>query len=244
MKGRSAIVRASLALALALAAAGCMQDFIERERIPANVRGLAKTDLDHVMDAHLAAATASLQNLMRELYALNPEQLAKRPDATVDSRMALLLPNRQYDDLRFGELNGQRSTAAMQLAFQPRFVGDRVFALMAGLASQMRIAYGDRLEFFAFDRLDAENLRRFNTNLKTVRLSLEHLTDRAGAPLLRHATLRARDESKVQAPSVMQTLERLIGQQEMLVDFASRWQDRAETKALRTFGAIVLLPTP
>ena len=244
MNRTSAAVRTGLALTLALAATGCLQDIIEREDIPENVRGLAKTDLDHALDAHLAATTASLQDLMRELYALNPEHLAKMPDATVEGRTALLLPDRQYDDLRFGELNSHQSTAAMQLAFEPRFIGDRVFALMVGLVSQMRIAYGDRLEFFAFDRLDAENLRRFNTNLQTVRLSLEHLTDKSGAPLLRHATLRSSDASEVQSPSVTQILERIVGQQQVLADFAGQWKSRAETKAMRTFGAIVLLPTP
>ncbi len=243
MMGIPTAARAGLTLMLALAATGCLQDFIEREDIPKNVRGLAKTDLDHALDAHLAAAAQGLQDLLRELYALNPEQLAKMPDATVESRTALLLPDRKYDDLRFGELNSHRSTAAMQLAFEPRFIGDRVFALMVGIVSQMRVAYGDRMEFFAFDRLDAENLRRFNTNLQTVRLSLERLTDQTGAPLLRYATLRT-NEFELQSPSIMQILERIVGQQQVLADFASQWQSRAETTAIRTFSTIVLLPMP
>ena len=148
-----------LTLVLALALTGCKNEFFSTKDIPEEVKGIAKTSVDYALDAHLNATTDGLQALMLELYRLNPEELTKMPDATVEERAALLLPDRLYDELRFGELNSHRGVEAMQLAFEPRFIGDRVFALMVGIVSQMRIAYNDKLEFFALNRLDSQTLR-------------------------------------------------------------------------------------
>ncbi len=235
---------AGLVVALSLGLSGCAQDIIDRESIPENIRNLAKSSLDHALDAHLNATTEHLTLLMRELYALNPEELAKNPDATVERRVALLLPNRVYDDLRFGELDGQRSTAAMTLAFDPNFLGDRVFALMVGIVSQMQIAYGDRAEFFALDFLHAESVKSFSTNLQIIALNLQHQKTADGAPLLRYQTLQPVGKFDLEALSVMQILERTIGSQEILADIAGQREDRGSAAAVRTFGSIVLMPVP
>lgn len=236
--------RVGLTLALALALTGCKPDWFSTRDIPQEVKGIAKTSVDYALDAHLNATAEGLEALMRELYRLNPEELAKSPDSTIDERVALVLPDRVYDELRFGELNSHRGIEAMQLAFEPRFIGDRVFALMVGIVSQMRIAYNDKLEFFAFNRLDSENLENFANNLEIIRVSLKRRTHPDGSPLLNHEGESQVLESGLPTPTAEQTLDRLVGHQRVLVDITGGWRDRAHQVAVRTMGAVIMLPIP
>lgn len=237
-------IRIGLALTLALALAGCKTDLFSTQDIPEEVKGIAKTSVDYALDAHLDATTGGLEELMRELYRLNPGELEKMPAVTVDERVAMVLPDRTYDELRFGELNSHRGTEAMQLAFEPRFIGDRVFALMVGIVSQMRIAYNDKLEFFALNRLDSENLENFANNLEIVRVSLERRTGRDGAPLIQYEGEAELLESGLPKPTPEQILDRLVGHQRVLVSITAGWRDRAHQAAVRTMGAIIMLPVP
>lgn len=237
-------IRVSLALALALALAGCKTGPFSTQDIPEKVKGIAKTSVDYALDAHLNATTEGLEELMRELYRLNPEELEKMPAATVDERVALVLPDRTYDELRFGELDSHRGTEAMQLAFEPRFIGDRVFALMVGIVSQMRIAYNDKLEFFALNRLDSENLENFANNLEIIRVSLERRTEPDGQPIIRHEGEAELLESGLPKSTAKQILDRLVGHQRVLVSITSGWRDRAHQAAVKTMGAVIMLPIP
>ncbi len=233
-----------MALTMALASVGCQNDFLSSQDIPEGVKEMGKTSVDYALDAHLNATTDGLEALMRELYRMNPEELAKVPDATVDDRLTLLLPDRTYDELRFGELNSHRGTEAMQFAFEPRFIGDRVFALMVGLVSQMRVAYNDKLEFFALNRLDPQNIENFADNLEIVRVSLKRRTAADGSPLLLHEGEMPLQESGLPYPSAEQILDQLIGHQRVLVTITNKWRDRANQTAIRAMGAIILLPIP
>ena len=237
-------VNACLVLALALTLTGCQSNLFDTQEIPEGVKGLAKTGVDPALDAHLNATTNGLDALMRELYRLNPQELEKTPGATVGDRVVQLLPGRLYDDLIFAQLAGKRGIDAMQLAFDPEYIGDRVFALMVGLVSQMRIAYNDKLEFFALHRLDATNLENFATNLEIVQFSLTSQTNASGVPLLQHAGEVVTTGTGLPAPSVEQIINRLIGHQQVLVDITSGWRDRAHRDAVRTVGTLVLLPIP
>ncbi len=213
------------------------------QNVPAGIKGFAKSDVDYLLDKHLHNTEDNLLLLMEELYRLNPEQLAKTPDATVAKRTALLLPNRSYDELRFDEINGHRGRGAIRLAFHPRFKGDRVFTLMIGLVSQMRIAYNDQLEFFMFDQVHAKNLSVFRTNLEVVGLSLQRQTGKDGAPLLRFKPQRTTADAKqLQPPGVLQILERTVGQLQVLIDIGD--DERRTTAGATRTATMLLLPLP
>lgn len=240
---RPTAARAALPAAAALLLAGCLGDFLgERDMLPAEVKDLAKSDLDFALDAHLAETRTGLERLMRLLYRLNPEQLARRPGAAAEERVALLLPARKYAEMQFGELGGKRDNDALLLAFEPAFPGDRVFALMTGLASQMRVAYGDQDEFFAPDRLDAANLRNFAANLEIVRRILPERAGVDGTPLLRYEDAAA--GGGAEPADARALLDQAAGHQRVLARIIDGWQARAERRAVQTMGAVILLPVP
>lgn len=240
---RPTAARAALPAAAALLLAGCLGDFLgERDMLPAEVKDLAKSDLDFALDAHLAETRMGLERLMRLLYRLNPEQLARRPGAAAEERVALLLPARRYAEMQFGELGGKRDNDALLLAFEPAFPGDRVFALMTGLVSQMRVAYGDQDEFFAPDRLDAGNLRNFAANLEIVRRILPERAGIDGTPLLRYED--AAGGGGAEPADARALLDQAAGHQRVLARIIDGWQARAERRAVQTMGAVILLPVP
>ena len=231
--------------ALVLLLGGCTEYFND-DLFPQEVRDLAKSDIDFVMEAFLHRTEQDLQQLMRVLYEANPKELARRPDVEIDDRIALLLPRRSYDELQFGELNSHRGVKAMELALEARFVGDRVFALMVGITSQMRVAYGDNSEFFPLDQLDPTNLHNFATNLEILREALARRTHGDGSLLLEGKIPAAEktESATLPAPTVQQLLDNLVGSQRtliLIVNDAQR-QRRISAKAVRTSATVVLLP--
>jgi len=234
----ASLFRNALVLVFVVLAVGC----ISRD-VPEGVKSLAKSDVDYVLDKHLHGTEDLLLALMKELYRLNPEHLAKTPNATVASRTAMLLPNRSYDELRFDEINGHRGSNAIRIALHPRYTGDRVFALMVGLVSQMRVAYNDQLEFFMFDRIQSENLSTFSTNLEVVGLTLKRKRGTDGKLLLRYESDPDPNVRTLQPPNALQILERMVGQLHVLMSIEADKKRRATGSATRT-ATMLLLPLP
>ncbi len=102
------------------------------------LKNLAKSDVDLVADQFIAKTRADVLELTVLLYERNPDQLAKNPGMTVEGRLAQLRVARHK--LQFPELDYKQDIDAMNLAFDPQFHGDRVFALVVGLGSMLREA--------------------------------------------------------------------------------------------------------
>lgn len=131
------------------------------------IKNLAKSDIDMVTDQFIAKTRADVLELTVLLYERNPDQLAKVPGMTVEGRLAQLTVARRK--LQFPELDYKQSIDAMNLAFDPHFQGDRVFALVVGLGSMLREAYSYEPEMFLPDELDAKVLL---TSVQNVELLL------------------------------------------------------------------------
>ena len=111
-----------------------------------NVKQLAKSDIDMMSDIVFIEAREELKGLLVKFYKRNPRQLALVPEMTVEKRLTMIYQN--ADHLQFDELLGRQEVAAMSLAFDPDFNGDRVFALMVGLTGMLRKAYNYDGDFF------------------------------------------------------------------------------------------------
>jgi hypothetical protein len=108
------------------------------------VKNLVKSDVDLVADEFIAETRSSVRLLLVKLYKRNPGELRKNPGMTIEGRLAQL-------KVIFPELGGKRGIDAMNLAFDPTFRGDRVFALVVGLGGMLRVAYAYKNEMFMFD---------------------------------------------------------------------------------------------
>ena len=69
-------------------------------------------------------------------------------------------------DLNFPELEGAREGAAAMLAFNPRYQGDRVLAVMAGLLGMVDAAFEHKADFYVLDDLDEQKLYNCARNIE------------------------------------------------------------------------------
>ncbi len=167
----------SIFLASSLLLAGC--------RNPVDLSGfnpLAKTNADMVADTSLREMNRLIGDLLVKLYKRNPHELDKVPGMSIGQRQDQIFdtPGR----LVFKELNNLQGTAALDLAFNPTYHGDRVFALMTGLMGMVRSAYNWQDEQFLFDFLDEQKLFDSARNIEVLAWRLSNARNSSGALLL------------------------------------------------------------
>ncbi len=69
-------------------------------------------------------------------------------------------------DLNFPELEGAREGTAAMLAFNPRYQGDRVLAVMAGVLGMVDAAFEHKADFYVLDDLDEQKLYNCARNIE------------------------------------------------------------------------------
>ena len=146
------------------------------------LNSLAKTDIDMVADTSLREMNRLIQELMEKLYKRNPRERDKVSGMSIGQRQDQIFdtPGR----LVFSELNNLQGTAALDLAFNPTYQGDRVFALMTGLMGMVRSAYNWQDEQFMFDSLDEQKLFDSARNIEVLTWRLSNARNSSGALLL------------------------------------------------------------
>ncbi len=127
---------------------------------------LAKSDIDRLADIEYSENTESLKRLMLKLYKRNPTEALKSglgmPEQIVEHVFDPAVSHRWH----FDALDGAQGTAAIMLAFNDRYSGDRVLALMVGIQSMLYRAHGLKTRFFLTDRLEPQNLYNAARNIE------------------------------------------------------------------------------
>ena len=143
---------------------------------------LAKTDVDMMADTSLNELNHLMEELLTKLYKRNPHELDKLSGMSVGQRQ-----NQIFDTpgrLVFKELDNKQGTDAMELALNPDYQGDRVFALMTGLMGMVRSAYNWQSEQFILDSLDGQKLFDSARNIEVLAWRLSNARDASGKLLL------------------------------------------------------------
>lgn len=146
------------------------------------VTNLAKTDINQVSEIHMKQSIDLLKTLTRKLYKKNPHELAKNKNQTIESRIEQIF--KCPSDKDFEELDFNRSTQAILLAFEPEFKGDRVFAAMFGMHTMLRMSYNDKCELFLLDFLNEQSLYNSARNIEILVWRLKTRTKENGQPFL------------------------------------------------------------
>jgi len=201
------------------------------------MRNLAKTDIDLVADEFIEESRNEVRELLVKLYKRNPDQLAVNPGMTVEGRLAQFRVAR--GQLDFAELDGLQGIDAMNLTFAPEFRGDRVFALVVGLGSMLRQAYGFKPEMFIHDRLNGAALLTSARNVEILLWKLKHTRKPNGEPYLVTYEYRG----VIDNLSFERLFGKLIVLQEMMARIAGDRGDRAVTRSVHAVSS-VFLPMP
>ena len=201
------------------------------------IKNLAKSDIDLVADEFIAETRSAVRELVVKLYKRNPDQLHKIPGLTVEGRLAQLKVHRH--ELDFPELKGKQGIDAMNLAFDPAFRGDRVFALIVGLGSMLRIAYSYKPEMFIHESLDSKVLLASARNVEVLLWKLKNTRKPNGE----HYLITYEYQGVVDNLSFERLFGKIIMLQEMMARIAGDSDDRAVTGAVRAVSK-VFIPLP
>jgi hypothetical protein len=141
--------------------------------------------------------------------------------------------------LVFAELDNRQGTDALELAFDPKFSGDRVFAVMVGLTGMVRSSYGWQEEQFLFDSLDPQLLFDSARNLEILVWRLSNRRD-TGGELLLLTNSRAGEEENL---SFERLFGKMIAVQDMLAFIVAGKVDRGISRVTQgVLSSAVFLP--
>jgi hypothetical protein len=129
-----------------------------------SARHLMKTDLDRVTEAHQQEIFAGLRALAERLYRRNPRELGKSGQKSIEAGLSRIFD--RHHGWSFEDLNYQRGTQAIQLAFREDYQGDRVLAYIVGLASMIQAAFNNKTEFFVVDDIEPQGLHNAARNIE------------------------------------------------------------------------------
>lgn len=201
-----------------------------------NVRNLAKSDIDMVVDEFIDETRRLNMELMSKLYRRNPDQLARNPGMTIEKRIEQFLNKPKH--LRFEELNKKEELAALELVFDPAFKGDRVFMLAVGLGGMLRKSYGYKDEVFMFDELNAQTLTNSAYNIEVLMWCLKTVKTPEGKPFL----ISSHSNGIADNLSFERLFGRMIGLQRMMATIIGRKTDRAVTTVVHGVVSTVFIP--
>jgi hypothetical protein len=201
------------------------------------IKNLAKSDIDLVTDEFITETRVAVRELVVKLYKRNPSQLQKNPGMTIDGRLAQLRVHRHTLD--FPELNDRQGIDAMNMAFDPAFRGDRVFALVVGLGSMLREAYRYKAEMFLTDQLEPEVLLTSARNVEVLLWKLKNTRRPNGE----HYLITHEYKGVVDNLSFERLFGRIIILQEMMARIAGDADDRTVTGAVHAVSK-VFMPLP
>ena len=201
------------------------------------LKNLVKSDIDLVADQFITKTRSDVRELVIMLYTRNPDQLAKIPGMTIEGRLAQLKVH--IYKLQFAELEYKQDIAAMNLAFDPNYQGDRVFALIVGLGSMLRQAYAYQPEMFLTDQLEAEVLLTSAQNVEMLWWKLKNVRKPNG----QHYIITYEDRGVVDNLSFERLFGEIVVLQEMMAGIVGDSGNRAVTGAVHAISK-VFIPLP
>jgi hypothetical protein len=201
------------------------------------LKNLAKSDIDMVADEFIDESRRLVQDLTVKLYKRNPRELHKNPSMTPEMRLSQL--RSQSGPLNFVELGGRQEVAALELAFDPGYKGDRVFALVVGLGGMLRYAYGYNPELFLFDSLNPDRLLASAHNVEVLLWRLKKTKRQDGS----HFLITHEYQGVTDNLSFERLFGKLILLQEMMARIAGDASHRYVNKAVHTASS-VFIPLP
>ena len=196
---------------------------------------LVKTDINRVAETHQQHVFASLRRLADKLYRRNPAEWRKGGAPSAEAAISRIFDEKHR--WRFAALGHRRDLEAMRIALHPEFRGDRVQALIVGLASMVQSALGDREVFYMLDDLAPQHLYNAARNVEIVAWKLASTRDAAGSLLL-----LSNEIGEVSNLSFEREFGRVIGLLDALADIVEDETERTVTRVVQNLTTAVFLP--
>ncbi len=199
-----------------------------------DVRYFAKTEIDRVVDTNRLEVVAGLRRIAEKLYKRNPREWKKSGQADLNAALDRLFAG----PLNFPELEGRREGAAALLALDPKYQGDRVLGVMAGLLGMVNAAFENKTDFYVLDNLNEQKLYNCARNIEIAIWKMSSTKIPNGEPLLISNEL---DPSHPNL-SFEREFGRVIGLLDLLSKIIADKQGRSITRLSQSIATAVFLP--
>lgn len=201
-----------------------------------NIRDLAKSDVDLVLEMQLNYSLEYLRELMVKLYKRNPKELRKGGWSSRERAVNSVFGRGRAAN--FPALQGKRSVDAMRLAFDENYSGDRVLALMEGLRGMLLDSYNGKREFFLLDELDPQKLYNAARNIEIAAWKLNRDRNEQGELFLIANEL----SGPVQNLSFERLLGKVIAVQDSTARFVAQSTNRRIKNVIQSIASAVFIP--
>ncbi|MEM7255241.1 MAG: hypothetical protein AAF493_27890 [Pseudomonadota bacterium] len=202
---------------------------------PFQVRDLAKSDIDDVVDLHVDEVREQLRSLANRLYKRNPRELNKS-GLSADARLHQLFGFRRPE--RIPAVRQCTGAHCIEQALAPDFAGDRVYAFVFGLTTMLEQAYNHKRSFYMLDDLDPQKLYNSARNIEVAAWKLRSEKDARGEPvLLSHA--RPDEEPHF---GYERLFGKLIAHQDMMARIVAGKTNRTIKGVVMRLAGFVFLP--
>lgn len=200
-----------------------------------DLRQVGKSDIDMLADRNIRANLNDLRRLMAKLYKRNPREWRKTGIAPA-GRLTQLFGGRQTP--RLPELNHQHGLAAMRMAFNPDYPGDRILALIYGLQTMLLAAYNNKTDFYLLDELDPQKLHDSARNVEIAAWKLATGRTPSGDLLILSNAIGP----DVQNLSYERLLSKIIARQDLMSEVVADRTRRTVKSVIQNLASAIFLP--
>lgn len=201
-----------------------------------DIKSIAKSDIDIVLDIHVIEAREYLRELMSKLYKRNPKELMKS-EYQIEQENIIRLFDLNHD-WNFTELGGKKGVDAIYLTFDNTYSGDRVFSFITGLTSMVMASYEFNTDFYLFDSVDPQKLYNSARNIEIAVWKLEHNLDMQGELFLLSNSL----PGEVVNLSFERLFGKLIATQDNIAIIIAGKTNRVIKEVIQRMATAVFLP--
>lgn len=240
---KTAALQAACILACSLACSCATNSPIEGKPIPergdrSSANQLAKNDFDRMADVELAENTKSLKNLMLKLYKRNPNQLAKSTADNAEKMTDWVFEGEAQHRWLFKEIDNKQDTAAIFLAFDANYEGDRVLPFIVGLQTMLLKAHGNKKEFYLTDNIEPQRIYNVARNIEIAAWKLSTARDAQGNLYLITNEINDKERNL----SFEREFGKMIGRTDLYAIALAEKSQRFISRVVQSLATAVFLP--
>ncbi|WP_292779924.1 hypothetical protein [Methylophilus sp. UBA6697] len=199
---------------------------------------LVKTDLDRLADIEYSENVSTLRLLMLKMYKRNPAEAQKSGLGTPEQIASYVFEQVTVHHWQFDALGGAQDTAAIKLALNAQYSGDRVLALVVGIQSMLFRAHGNKSAFFLTDSIEPQSLYNAARNIEIAVWKLTNAKNTQGELLL----LTNSQPGEVQNLSFEREFSKLIARTDLLALTLAEKSQRFISRLTQSITTAPFLP--
>jgi len=199
---------------------------------------LVKTDLDRLADIEYAENVSTLRLLMLKMYKRNPAEALKSGLGSPEQIATYVFEQDAIHHWQFDALGGAQDTAAIKLALNAQYSGDRVLALVVGIQSMMFRAHGNKSAFFLTDSIEPQSLYNAARNIEIAVWKLTNAKNAQGELLL----LTNSQPGEVQNLSFEREFSKMIARTDLLALTLAEKSQRFISRLTQSISTAPFLP--